>query len=187
MAKYGNGNLAVLVRMPGDVTNIVLGLDERSTADGSLISSTYPGFDNTTSGVRAFTGLASTSDGFMFSENLYGTIEYGGTTITSSANNDMIIVRYTNPAPPITSHGAITREIIPASLVVYPDPASDQLTIRNNNGKKLGLISIYDASGKMVHQEFVGELQKTIDIAKFSSGLFYIQSAGSSAIKFLKK
>jgi hypothetical protein len=73
-------------------------------------------------------------------------------------------------------------------LSAYPNPASNQITIQNNNHKMLGTVSIYDVSGKMIYKKFVGSSQTTIDVKNFSAGVYYIRSSQlQPVLKFIKQ
>jgi len=72
--------------------------------------------------------------------------------------------------------------------MVYPNPATNQITLRGNENNSLGLIRIYDGSGKIVLQKFIGSSQTVIDIQKLTAGIYYIRSEQQgSAIKFIKE
>ena len=71
---------------------------------------------------------------------------------------------------------------------IYPNPASNQITLQNNDHKLLGTVSIYDITGKMIYKKFIGSSQTTIDVKSFSSGVYYIRSDQlQAAIKFVKQ
>ena len=71
---------------------------------------------------------------------------------------------------------AIHEEI--ASLLIYPNPAKNTLTIDGNYISA----TIYDIFGKVV---LATDYQKTIDVATFSSGIYFmhINTNNSSAVK----
>jgi hypothetical protein len=73
-------------------------------------------------------------------------------------------------------------------LMVYPNPATNQISIRNNFHQPLDMVRIYDASGKMIYKKFTGSSQTTIDVKSFPSGFYYIRSEKLQAtLKFIKQ
>ena len=71
---------------------------------------------------------------------------------------------------------------------VYPNPATNQITIQNNDHKILGTVSIYDMSGKMIYKNFIGSSQAIIDVKNFSSGVYYLRSDQmEKVLKFVKQ
>jgi hypothetical protein len=71
---------------------------------------------------------------------------------------------------------------------IYPNPATSQITIQNNDHKMLGTISIYDVSGKMIYKNFIGSSQSIIDVKNFSPGVYYLRSDQmGKARKFVKQ
>ncbi len=82
----------------------------------------------------------------------------------------------------------ITEENTSPGVSVYPSPATNEITIRNNTKTPLGAINIYDVSGKMVYQNFAGASQIVINVQKFASGIYYLKSGQSAtAVKFVKQ
>ncbi len=71
---------------------------------------------------------------------------------------------------------------------VYPNPATSQVNIRNNMKRPLGIIRMYNVSGEMVYQKFIGNSQTKIDIQSFASGVYYVRSDQmTTAVKFIKQ
>ncbi len=180
--KHPSGTIAILY---GGSVYIVL--RELSPADGSQVA-----ISTSTSGAK-LGDVALSSDGFVFSMNMSGSMDFVGITITStqppnSANTDMMIVKYTTPTPLIAHHGKIIPEQTSSGILLYPNPATNQINIRSKNDKMLGNVIIYDVSGKMVYKNFTGNSQATIDVKNFSSGLYYLKSDQLQAsIKFVKQ
>jgi hypothetical protein len=188
VVKHPNGNLAMLRR------GTFFSIREYSPLDGSLIDSTgTPLEDTATGGWSGYPALASLPDGFIFSQMVTGTYHFGNLTITASVPKgggwaDMMLIKYTEASPPIARHGNILSESSLSKMVLYPNPASNQITIRNNDNSILGTLNIYDASGRIVYRKFIGSAQTTIDVKKLPSGFFYIRSDQLQAtIKFIKQ
>ncbi|MBL0342796.1 MAG: T9SS type A sorting domain-containing protein [Bacteroidetes bacterium] len=75
-----------------------------------------------------------------------------------------------------------------ASLItVFPNPASDEITIQNSNTDKQYKIKIEDAVGRIVYQKTnINENKYSIDVRDFSKGL-YIVTVVKSGISYNKK
>jgi hypothetical protein len=84
--------------------------------------------------------------------------------------------------------GNIIPETSSNKIVLYPNSATNQITIQNNDHKMLGTVSIYDMSGKMIYKNFIGSSWSIIDLRNFSSGVYYLRSDQmEKAIKFVKQ
>ena len=87
-------------------------------------------------------------------------------------------------APNISSTEVIKKD----EVKLYPSPATSQVTVQNESGKLLGNVRIYDITGKIVYQEFVGQSKKTISITNLAAGIYYLRSDQLQAtIKFVKQ
>ena len=70
-------------------------------------------------------------------------------------------------------------------ISVYPNPATDKLTIKSKNNK-LSIVNIYNNYGQLI-KTFTLFNEKTIDISYFPNGIYFIQSPnGFKSIKFVK-
>ena len=185
VVKHPNGNLAMLRK------GSFFSIQEFSALDGSLVGSTVtPLEDAATASIWGYPSLAKLPDGFIFSHHIQGTLHFGDLTITSLGSYDnMMLIRFTAPEPlPIARQGTIIAETSSNKMVLYPNPASNQITIQNNNNKMLGTVSIFDVSGKMIYKKFAGSSQATFDVKNFSSGVYYVRSDQLQAtIKFVKE
>ena len=86
---------------------------------------------------------------------------------------------------------AIEAKNIVDDFILYPNPTNDELNIEFNVvNKDNPIITIYDDLGKSVFDKqlfsCVGKCTKTIDVSKFSSGIYCIYIKFSSA-KISKK
>ena len=99
------------------------------------------------------------------------------------------LIKYSQGASPIANKQINPgEEINLIALKLYPNPAINQITLRNSENKMLGSIIIYDAAGKMVYQKTIGGSQTMIDIKSFSAGIYYLKSDQLQAtIKFVKQ
>lgn len=80
------------------------------------------------------------------------------------------------------------KESSKTGVILYPNPATNQITLRSNDHKTLGTVNIYDISGKMIYKKLVGSSQTIIDVKNFSAGVYFIRSDQFQAtIKFVKQ
>ena len=77
------------------------------------------------------------------------------------------------------------------AIVMYPNPAQNQVTISNSSNILLDSAAIYDVNGKLVSQINLQDMQqeKVIDVSSLASGVYIvqIQSEQSSVTKRLIK
>lgn len=73
------------------------------------------------------------------------------------------------------------------TFVVYPNPASDELTIKSN-GDVISSISIVDVVGKVLFAESdLNSEIKNIDISSFSAGIYFVNINNNLTKKVIKK
>lgn len=73
---------------------------------------------------------------------------------------------------------AVQRPARPA-FIAYPNPASDRLFITPGPGQKpQDLVTLRDASGRVVHQERLGDVALGIDLRPFANGLYVLALGG---------
>jgi hypothetical protein len=83
----------------------------------------------------------------------------------------------------------LTRDLdLPASdFVVYPNPASDQITI-NSKDKPISSITIFDSTGKKVFsEENLNASTRQVSIASFSKGMYLVSVNDQMTQKIVKK
>jgi hypothetical protein len=188
--QHPDGNIAMLLSWKALRTYCI---KELSPSDGSVVDSTCSSSPDSISDASSFPTIASLQNGFIFSQLIRGTYHFGPLTITANqplGSNywDMILIKYTATAPPIARPGNILPESTLSKMVLYPNPVTNHLTIRNNDNKMLGDLSIYDVSGKMIYKKYTGGSQTTIDVKNFPAGFYYIRSDQLQAtIKFVKQ
>ena len=111
---------------------------------------------------------------------------YAGGSITGSS----LLIKYSQSSPAAFTkmENPLIKDAGINVLKLYPNPATDQIILKNGNDKMLGTVSVYDVSGKMVYQKLIRNSQTVIDVKNFSSGVYYLRSVQSStAIKFVKQ
>ena len=75
-------------------------------------------------------------------------------------------------------------------LLVYPNPAKDQLTIEFVAGKEQAEIMIFNTIGKLVYSGVIDDAQQYIDLSNLEKGLYFIRIDGrniSESGKFIKQ
>ena len=75
-------------------------------------------------------------------------------------------------------------------LVLYPNPVSNVLNIKNPNGMLLKSLKITDFLGKTVYLETHAEGKNAIDVSNLSSGMYLLSISIGDKIqqsKFYKK
>jgi len=189
--KLSNGNLAMLLVAPPQpsISPTYFGIKEFSTSDGSNVNSTVASISSPIN--TAVENFGSTPDGYFYAQNLKGSYDFAGATISSTQSlssdySDMVLVEYTTPAPPIVSEAQIVQKSPLHKIDLYPNPASDQITIRTTDNKALGSVKIYDVTGKVLYQKFIAGSQLVVDISKFSGGIYYVK-ADELTVKFIKQ
>ncbi|MEO8086596.1 MAG: T9SS type A sorting domain-containing protein [Bacteroidota bacterium] len=65
----------------------------------------------------------------------------------------------------------ISIPVVSASVMIYPNPAKDVINIRFESAKENLVLRIFDAVGRIVHQEEITE-DKSIDISMLSEGVY---------------
>ena len=74
-------------------------------------------------------------------------------------------------------------------LLIYPNPASDYLTVES--AVNINVLSIFDISGKTImNKKLSGENYVTIDISEFKAGVYFIVAHADNEIimrKVMKK
>lgn len=188
VVKHPNGNLAMLRR------GTFYSIREYSPLDGSLIDSTEtPLADTATGAVGGYPSIASLPNGFVFSQMVTGTYHFGNLTVAASVPKgsgwpDMMLIKYSTTPPAIVNLENTVSKIDYRKLVLYPNPANNQITIQNSDQKILGTISIYNLSGQVIYKKFVGSPYVMVDIKDFSTGVYYIRLEKlDRVLKFVKE
>mgnify|MGYP003142610780 FL=1 len=67
-------------------------------------------------------------------------------------------------------------------IIVYPNPANNQITLLNRTNSPLTLVQLFDVSGKLIRTINVSNMgaQATIDLSELASGVYLLQIEGAS-------
>ena len=109
--------------------------------------------------------------------------------VSGSAASNSLLIKYSQGGGSITSKNIDPmQESSFTKMRLFPNPANNQLTIQNSENKMLGTVSIYDMTGKMIFKKRSVNSIITIDLGKFTAGLYYIKSDNLQAtMKFVKQ
>jgi hypothetical protein len=77
-----------------------------------------------------------------------------------------------------------TAETKEESLLIYPNPANNQVTIHNQSAESQ--LIIYDSSGKLVMQYAMSTEKNTIDISALPKGLYLMVLKNEKTIRTSK-
>ncbi|TND08323.1 MAG: hypothetical protein FD123_2354 [Bacteroidetes bacterium] len=72
------------------------------------------------------------------------------------------------------------------SIRIFPNPATDKITVTFGEGKKAALVSIMDASGRIVNTISNPDSGKTIDITMLERGIYFLQIHSEAGIQNLR-
>ena len=90
-----------------------------------------------------------------------------------------------------TSLSTVNNDLSEKTILIYPNPVVDILTIKNNSGEKLSSLEITDESGRMLNKIDLSTMDKVKNISfeKYISGSYYLKlnSAKGSVIKRIIK
>jgi uncharacterized Ntn-hydrolase superfamily protein len=79
------------------------------------------------------------------------------------------------------------------SITIFPNPATDNITLSVAASVALSTVAIYDVQGKLMHSQNVFEtqhLQQNIKIASFRSGVYFMKVTSAkeeTTLRFVKK
>jgi len=71
-----------------------------------------------------------------------------------------------------------------AAFIVFPNPATDKITLQCTPEKEMDKVELMDVQGKMIQVQILGSsTEKQIDIGKFPEGIYFIRiSSGKDVI-----
>lgn len=108
------------------------------------------------------------------------TYQWNNIKLLPRMNSDMVNVRQTNTSLPSTSFNQ--------TFTVFPNPASQQLTVQFNQTQK-GSLSILDITGKEIYTQTVEGNSVFIPVSHLENGIYFVRlqtSEGNSVAKFIK-
>lgn len=86
---------------------------------------------------------------------------------------------------------SIANKDIMASILIYPNPATEYLIVSNKSNLE-ALLHIYDETGRNVLEQEISKAETTIDFKNFPSGIYMLNftslfSLKSNSYKLIKK
>ena len=77
------------------------------------------------------------------------------------------------------------------AIVLYPNPANEQVTLSNSSNISLETAMIYDLNGKLISQINLQDMQseRVIDVSSYATGVYMVHITGeqSSVVKRMIK
>jgi hypothetical protein len=186
--KHPNGNIGT----PSRNASGAFIINEFDASNGALATSTVATSMNIGStGGQSFVDIIGTPNGFVYSQHLRGSYGLGGGTVAStqpdtSSYRDLMLIEYTEPGTFLRQIQRGNEHVNETNLQVYPNPVNDHLDIHTNNQSSIGLVVIYDHTGKNVFVRNIAEIQARIDLSFLAPGL-YCLTARDKRIKLIKE
>ncbi|MGZ4036864.1 MAG: T9SS type A sorting domain-containing protein, partial [Bacteroidia bacterium] len=73
-----------------------------------------------------------------------------------------------------------------SGLSVYPNPASDQFVVKNENS--IGLVlKLTDATGKLIMERTIVSTSEQIDISRLARGIYFVELQGNTNAAYRTK
>jgi hypothetical protein len=75
-------------------------------------------------------------------------------------------------------------------VVIYPNPVSDHITVQCPGGYEAALITLHDATGRLVYSTRINKTNHTIDCSQLTQGIYFVQVKQGGVIttkKFMKE
>ena len=72
---------------------------------------------------------------------------------------------------------------VKASILIYPNPATEYLMINNSSGNEETILTIYTQSGQEVINKHLNEAETKIDVRDLSVGVYIIKISSNNQLK----
>jgi hypothetical protein len=89
----------------------------------------------------------------------------------------------------VSFFGDIKENQIENTVLIYPNPATDDITVEIPDFSRDAAISIYNIQGKLIMQQQMSQVRSNVDISGLSQGLYMIKLITPEGIvtkKFIK-
>ncbi|MDR2917890.1 MAG: T9SS type A sorting domain-containing protein [Tannerella sp.] len=103
---------------------------------------------------------------------IYGTLCYSGNLAHNRISN--VIYYTTKDIIKKSLDSDTSNDIIEDGFIVYPNPASNRITIQNKDGININSITLFDASGRNVGRQAVNAAALDYDISHLPNGLYFL-------------
>ncbi len=126
--------------------------------------------DNTFGTGGKVTTSVGTADDWAYSMALQsdGKIVVAGYSVDGSDNNDISLVRYF-----VTSTGINDVVNQNDNVIIYPNPAENNITVKTLAQSKDDIVSIYNIQGQLIQQELLN-VKAEINISNLEKGVYFI-------------
>ena len=149
--------------------------------------------DNNTGNFQVLANLANTSTSstdpnYALYPNGNWRIDAIGFNCTTTAKTENTYSKSHSNTTKLVPAGIYQISNPASSISVYPNPATNSLTISGITGK--ATIKIHDVLGNIVYQTSNINISETIDITSISNGVYFIQTIGNDQVygtKFVKE
>jgi hypothetical protein len=161
------------------------------SSNGAFVNSTTAQNIVGASEVSAY-DVVSIPNGYMYSQNLFGSYDFGGTTIVASGTatsvfKDMVLVKYNSctGCKILSAQGESTTK---TEVDVYPNPAQDVLNISMPAERTIGTVFILDYLGRTIQETYMAGNTGNLDIRQLPSGLYLLKTEHyTEPIRFMKQ
>jgi hypothetical protein len=118
--------------------------------------------------------VAVDASGDAFVAGWFGShkITFGSDTLTNVGNNDIFLAKL--EGIPVGVNELIHSE----SILVYPNPATDKISIKLHDDNVGSIISILDIEGQQLLQQTITAQTTTIDISPIPEGMYFVKVFG---------
>ena len=128
---------------------------------------------------------ANDSSGYNGAWNIYPYFDSGNMLVTALQYSDP---NYIPGMYILRASGTLgVNEFLESRFAIVPNPSSDLITVTSSE-QNLKSIVIYDVTGKILYEDSqVNSEEKTIDIAEYGSGIYYLKINNSITKKIIKR
>jgi hypothetical protein len=178
-----------IATMAADVSESRLTVKEYST-NGVFVNSTTAQNITSASEVSAY-DVVSIPNGYMYSQNLFGSYDMGGTTIAASSTatstyRDMVLVKY-NTCSGCKTFSIQGESTTKTEVQVYPNPVRDVLNI-STGADHIGTTIVVDNFGRKVSETNIAGTNGKIKLSHLAPGIYFLKTQNDpEPIEFLKQ
>lgn len=94
----------------------------------------------------------------------------------------------TYPTLTIAASGTLSlKELDKLPAIVFPNPATDILTVQAENNNEFTSYKIFDISGRLLSKKTNNNSLQYVDVSKLSTGIYFLQLDNYQPVKFVKR
>jgi photosystem II stability/assembly factor-like uncharacterized protein len=125
-------------------------------------------------------GIDWSSPLFITSYNLFSVYFTDNETGYVVGESGTILKTTNGGGPPVK---VIEKPALTNSLNIYPNPASDIITIETPEISHQSFLSIYNLNGQELRKQNISESKTIIDISNYNTGLYIVKVMGERSVK----